>query len=212
MNRGLITFLLCLIGTTVVAQSDWHLKKDEEGIKVYTAETPNSNFKSIKVDCIINATVPQIIACLSDMSIQTEWVYNSKSAKLIKQIKENEFAFYSEVSVPWPGTNRDYIAHIVINQVSPTVTTIDSHSDPTLVPEKDGLVRIKKSTAHWELTTINKGSVRIVYTLAFDPAGAAPAWLINLFVTKGPLETFKKLKEEVKKPAYQNAHFDYIKE
>jgi len=212
MNKAIITFLLCLTGLAAMAQPEWHLKKDEDGIKVYTGETPNSNFKSIKVDCIINTTVPQIIACLCDMSIQTEWVYNSKSAKLVKKIKDNEFEFYSEVNVPWPGTNRDYIAHITIVQQSPQLTTIDSHSEPSAVPEKDGLVRVKKSTAHWELTPVNKQAVHIVYTLTFDPAGAVPAWLINLFLTKGPFETFKKLKEEVKKPAYQNVHFDYIKE
>ncbi len=212
MNKAVLTFLLCIMGIAAIAQPEWHLKKDEDGIKVYTGETPNSNFKSIKVDCIINATVPQIIACLCDMSIQTEWVYNSKSAKLVKKIKDNEFEFYSEVNVPWPGTNRDYIAHITIVQQSPQLTTIDSHSEPGAVPEKDGLVRVKKSTAHWELIPVNKQSVRILYTLTFDPAGAVPAWLTNLFLTKGPFETFKKLKEEVKRPAYQNAHFDYIKE
>ena len=212
MNKAVLTFLLCIMGIAAIAQPEWHLKKDEDGIKVYTGETPNSNFKSIKVDCIINATVPQIIACLCDMSIQTEWVYNSKSANLVKKIKDNEFEFYSEVNVPWPGTNRDYIAHITIVQQSPQLTTIDSHSEPGAVPEKDGLVRVKKSTAHWELIPVNKQSVRILYTLTFDPAGAVPAWLTNLFLTKGPFETFKKLKEEVKRPAYQNAHFDYIKE
>ena len=212
MNKVALTFLLCLMGMAAIAQPEWHLKKDEDGIKVYTGETPNSNFKSIKVDCIVNARVSQLIACLCDMSIQTEWVYNSKNAKLIKKIKDNEFAFYSEVNVPWPGTHRDYIAHITITQPTPKQTFIDSHSEPNLVPEKEGLVRVQKSTAHWELTPINSTSVRIVYTLAFDPAGAVPAWLINLFLTKGPFETFKQLKEEVKKPAYQNAHFDFIKE
>jgi hypothetical protein len=31
-----------------------------------------------------------------------------------------------------------------------------------------------------------------------DPAGSLPNWMVNLFITKGPYETFVKLREEVK--------------
>lgn len=192
------------------AQFKWQLKKDENGVKVYTSGTENSNFKSIKVECVLKATQSQLVAFLLDISRQHDWVYGTKTSQLLKIIRPNELIFYSEVSVPWPATNRDYIAHFTINQVSPLLLTIDSHAEPGLLPVKPGLVRVQKSIAHWEVTTI-AGGLQIVYTLQFDPGGSVPAWLINMFITKGPLQTFEKLKEKAVGPEYQNTRIDFIK-
>jgi hypothetical protein len=210
MRIMIMILFLSLVSTGVHAQFNWELKKDEDGIKVYTSSTANSNFKSIKVECTVKATQAQFVAFLLDITKQHEWVYNTKSTQLLKTVKPNELIFYSEVNVPWPCTNRDYIAHFVINQVSPQLLTIDSHAEPGFLPVKEGLVRVEKSVAHWEVATVS-GGLQIVYTLQFDPGGSVPAWLTNLFITKGPLQTFQKLKEEVSKPVYQNAHVDFIK-
>ena len=209
--RIMITILfLSLLSTGAHAQFKWDLKKDEDGIKVYTSSTANSNFKSIKIICTVKATQAQLVAFLLDLIKQHEWVYNTKSTQLLKTVQPNELIFYSEVSVPWPCTNRDYIAHFVITQVSPQLLTIDSHAEPWFIPAKAGLVRVEKSIAHWEVTAVS-GGLQIVYTLQFDPGGDIPAWLTNLFITKGPLQTFQKLREEISKPEYLNAHVDFIK-
>jgi len=212
MGKIMIAILFSLASTVLIAQTDWHLKRDENGIKVFTGDTPNSDFKSIKVECTVNTRLSQFVAFLLDISKQPDWVYGSKSTQLIKKIAPNEFIFYSEVSLPWPCNNRDYVAHFVINQVSPQLLTIDSHAEPDLLHEKDGIVRVKHSVAHWDVTTVNANQLQIVYTVQFDPGGAIPAWLTNMFVTKGPYETFDKLRKGVNDPAYQHTSIAFIKE
>jgi hypothetical protein len=204
--------MLCLLVTKASYAQDWQLKKDEDGIKVYTGRTPNSNFKSVKVECTVNAHLAQLIAFLLDVDKQHDWVYSNKTSRLVRKVSPAELIFYSEVSVPWPASNRDYISHINISQQTPTMTTIDAHTEPDLLPEVPGKVRVKSSHAHWEITTLSKFQQQIVYTVQFDPAGALPAWLVNMFVTRGPLETFQKLKKYVANPEYENASLDFIKE
>jgi hypothetical protein len=204
--------LLCVISACLYAGPEWRLRRDENGIKVYTANTENSNFKSVKVECIMNARLSQLIAYLFDVDKQHDWVYSAKNTRLLKKIGSNEMVFYSEVSVPWPCTNRDYIAHITVIQRSPALVTIDSHSEPDMLPPTPGKIRVRSSLAHWDVTPINSQSLKIVYTAQFDPAGAIPAWLINLFVTKGPYQTFQRLREEVAKPVNKNARVDFIKD
>ncbi len=206
------TILFVALSISAIAQPDWHLKRDEDGIKVFTADSDNSDFKCIKVECTVKATQSQLVALLIDISRQPAWVYGSRSAEIVKTVKSNEFIFHSEVEVPWPCADRDYVAHITINQPSPQLLVIESHSEPDMVPAKNGIVRVKKSSARWDVTPVSKDLLKIVYTVSFDPAGSVPAWLTNLFVTKGPFLTFKKLKENVALSAYQNAHFDFIKE
>lgn len=209
-NKIITVILLCFIHTCLYAQPDWKLKKDEDGIKIFTANTEQSNFKSVKVECTVNARLSQLIAFLMDVDKQHDWVYGNKFSQLIKKIEANEMIFYSEVSVPWPCTNRDYIAHITVNQKTQQIVTIDSHAEPDLLPQKEGKVRVRSSVAHWDVTAVSKDLLRIVYTVQFDPSGSVPAWLTNIFVTKCPLQTFQKLREEVSKPAYQDAHVDFI--
>jgi len=204
--------VMCLFTSVCFAQGDWQLKRDEDGIKVYTGKNPNSNFKSIKVECTINAHLSQLVAFLLDVDKQHEWVYANKNSRLLKKIGPNEIVFYSELDVPWPATNRDYISHITINQLSPQSLVIEAHTEPDLLPEKEGKVRVKTSNARWEVTSVSKEMQKIVYTVQFDPAGSLPAWLVNMFVTKGPFQTFQKLREGVSKEEYHNAYVDFIKE
>lgn len=212
MKFTFFTLLLCLCCAVSPAQGVWKLRRDEDGIKVFTTNTINSDFKSIKVECTVKATLPALIAFLMDIDKQHDWVYNTRSSQLLKQLAPNEVIFYAEVSVPWPGTNRDYVAHFTINQVSPSLTIIDSRAEPDLLPEKEGLIRVRRSVAHWQITTVSPDVQQIVYTVSFDPAGAIPAWLTNLFVTKGPFQTFQQLRAGVAAPAYRHAHVDFIKE
>ena len=204
------SILLMWTSFSATAQTQWHLKKEEDGIKVYTANTENSDFKSVRADFDVRATFSELVLFLMDVNKIHEWVYANKSARLVKTFRSNEFAFYAEVTAPWPCSNRDYVAHIVITQPSPKLIIIDSYSDPNLVPEKKGVVRVKKSSAHWEISAIGNGMLHIMYTVSFDPGGSVPAWLTNMFVTKGPLETFKELRKRVALPEYKEAHFDFI--
>lgn len=63
---------LSLLGLGVYAQQDWRLKKDEDGIKVFTACTDNSDFKTIKVECEVKARPSQVVALLMDIDKQHE--------------------------------------------------------------------------------------------------------------------------------------------
>jgi hypothetical protein len=203
-------FLVCLSFFECPAQ-DWKLKKENDQIKVYTAETPNSPFKSVRVECTVKGNFSRVIAVLYDVDHHKDWVFNTKYSKLLKKVADNELIYYSEVSAPWPSSNRDFIAHLRIVQPAPNKVVIASHAEPGFVPEKSGIVRIKSSAAAWTMTS-SGDNVKIDYIVQFDPAGSVPAWLINMFITKGPFETFQKLQGRMDMPAYQNAHYDFIKD
>jgi len=212
MKTIILLFLLFSVFQNTGNATEWTLKKENNNLKIYTATVANSDYKSVKVECTVTAKFTQVIAALFDIDRQHEWVYNDKESKLLKQVSENELIYYSEVSVPWPCTNRDFIAHLKVTQSSPAVVSIASHAEPDFLPQKDGIVRVKSSSAQWTLTAIGNNQVKIDYIMQFDPSGSVPAWLTNMFVTKGPFETFDKLQSRINLPAYQNVHYDFIKD
>jgi hypothetical protein len=188
------------------AQTDWKLATDKDGIKIYTSVMPDSKIKAIKVECTLDATPAQLTAIIMDVKTATDWVYHTKSAVVIKQVSPSELYYYSEVNLPWPAANRDFVAHLTVSQNPDTkVVTIQGPAVPGLVPAKTGVVRIDHSDGKWVIAPNGNDQVKVVYTIHVDPGGDLPSWLVNLFATEGPLHIFRSLKQELQKPAYKNA-------
>jgi hypothetical protein len=206
----LISALLLFKQLTVSAQSDWTLNTEKEGIKIYTSLVPDSKIKAVKVECEFNATASQFVALLLDVNTCPEWVYHTKSCTLIKRVSPAELYYYSEISLPWPAQNRDFVAHLKVSQNTDKVIVIDGPAVSGFVPVKDGIVRIDHSKSKWVITPIADNKIRVEYTLHVDPGGLVPAWMVNTFATEGPMHIFKKLKLQLQKPAYKNATLPFI--
>ncbi|HEY8927713.1 MAG TPA: START domain-containing protein [Mucilaginibacter sp.] len=206
MWRAIITLFLSLAVSAAFAQTEWKLKNEKDGIKVYMASVPDSKFKAIKVECELNASAPQLVKVLMDIKAAPEWVDHTKSATLVKQISPSELYYYCEVNIPWPAKNRDFVAHLVVKQDPQTkVITVDGPAVPGFVPVKNGIVRISSSKGFWVITPVGENRVKVKYTLQVDPGGNIPAWLVNMLAADSPMKSFEALIIQLKKPVYQDA-------
>ena len=180
-------------------QYDWKLSKEKDGIKVFQSETKNSNYKCIKVECILEGNYDKLIAVLNNVSHHKDWVYNNKTSSIIKQLSPYEFYYYTEAHLPWPMSNRDAVVHLTMYRDSLNrFLKITSLGVPNYIPEKSGKVRVPKSNVNWYVTMPTAKTISIVYTFEAEPGGSVPAWLANAFADKGPYESFKKLSEILK--------------
>ena len=212
MCRRFILFtIFVLFFSTGYAQDTWKLSTEKDGVRVFTKSILTSKIKALKIETVLNASASQLVAVIMDVEKGKEWVYSTKSCVLLKQVSPSELYYYSEVLLPWPAQNRDFIAHITVSQnLSNKVVTVDAPCVTGYVPEKANIVRIQKSLGKWIITPLSKNQVKIEYTLAVDPAGTIPAWLVNLVASQGPLETFKQLKTQLQKDEYKNKSLSYI--
>jgi hypothetical protein len=214
MFKKLLLPLLLVIFLTefAFAQSDWKLKSDVEGIKVYSKDVSGSKYKMLRIECNFESTLSQMVAALLDLKTRTEWIYHTKTIRLVKQVSPTDLYYYSEISLPWPAQNRDFVAHLVTRQNENTkVVTMDGPVTTGLVPPKEGVVRIKSSISEWTIYPVNKNEVKVQYLIFADPGGMIPAWLTNMFSSEGPTQSFKKLKLQLKKPEYKTAILPFIK-
>ncbi|MFD2874101.1 START domain-containing protein [Mucilaginibacter ximonensis] len=198
-------FALTFTANMALAQSNWTFKTQSGDIKVYVDKESPMKVKPIKVESTFSATPVQLAAILLDIKNYPDWAYKIKSAAVVKQVSATDLYYYAIVDMPWPAQNRDFAAHISVTQDPATkVITVDAPSIADLVPQKEDLVRVKKSTGKWILTPDGAHQTKVTYYLTLEPDGGAPAWIINIFVSDGPMQSFKKLKEQVQKPAYRN--------
>ncbi|MCW3123667.1 MAG: lipid-binding domain protein [Flavipsychrobacter sp.] len=212
MKRMIIFLAACAVTGTLHA-TEWELKKDKDGIKVYTGTVSNSNLKAVRAVFTLNASMSQLTALLLDTKAHEQWVYNTKTSYTVKKVSANNLVYYSEVSMPWPLANRDVVVEMAITQQPVTkVLYVTANTAPGSVPVSKDKVRVPLSKVSWVVTPIGKNKLSVEYVAEADPGGEVPAWLVNSFTTKGPFETFKKLKELVTAPAYRDVHFDFVKD
>lgn len=198
--------LLCLLSMNAWAQPDWKLNTNKEGIKVYTSLSEKSAFKAIKTIGNVESSMSRLAMVLMDVSNTEEWVYGAKNPKLLKQFTPTDLIYYAEAALPWPMSHRDFIIRITMTQDPVTkVVSMVTENLPKYIAEKKGIVRIQRSTGIWKLTPVEKGVIKVEYTLQVDPGGLLPAWLVNLFAATGPFQSLKGLRQEVKLPKYQQA-------
>ena len=195
------------------SQKDWTLKTEKNGIKVYTKSFENSPFKAIKTVCTIDASLTKTTAVLLDIKNTGDWVYSTKSAVVLNQISPTELIYYSEINVPWPASNRDFIVRLKVTQDAKTkAVTLLADNLPNHLPTYKNIVRIPQSYSKWVIEPVNANQVKVEYVLQVDPGGSVPAWLINMFATRGPLESFVGLRSQVKKEKYHNVSLPFIRD
>ncbi|WP_031528150.1 START domain-containing protein [Dyadobacter crusticola] len=197
----LFAFIFWLI-QPASAEESWKFVTEKDGIKVYSKEVAGSRIKALQVHCRINAPIAEIVSLLMDVDAATDWVSHTKSCKLVRRVSPSELYYYSEISLPWPLENRDFVARISVSQNPATgIVTVDAPAVSGFVPIKKGIVRISKSTGVWVLTPVSTGQTQVQYTLQLDPGGAIPAWLVNSLSAQGPIDSFMNMKKRLAKSA-----------
>ena len=177
-----------------VAQDSWQLKKDRNGIRIYTRDYPNSKFKEYKAVMTVNTTLTIAKDLIEDASRLKEWNYKTSKSRMIKRIDENHYILYLYNDMPWPVLNRDHVSNVRITY--PTKKSVLISIDPynNGLPDTADVVRITYFKGFWLLEKTLEG-ISITHQLFGDPEGSVPAWLVNSQLIKSPYTSFRNLKK-----------------
>ena len=175
--------------------TDWKLVKNEQNIRVYTADMESSSFKKIKVEAVVEGKWENIVPAFQDISNYDAWVFATERAHLIRKTNGRRVLYYIETDLPWPAKNRDTAIRMRISTSEDGTIRIDTEARPNAVATTDGHVRVEHFNGKWIFRKAGKGKIGITYYLDLDPGGNLPPWIVNMFVAKGPFETISKLSE-----------------
>jgi START domain len=197
----------------LAAQKSWELKKDQEGIKVFSKPSDNSRFNELKVEMTLPAKLSSIAALVLDIDNYPNWSFNTEKSYVLKKISPSELYFYTLIHSPWPASNRDLAVHLRLTQDETSkVLSIRAECVPNYIPPKKDIIRVPLSIEQWTVTPLPGDKARIEYELKLDPGASVPPWLINLFSTKGPYETFTHLRQQIQKDQYRSAVISFIRD
>ena len=197
IKRITIVILIFVCGNSIAfAQTtEWTLRKNEDGIQVYTRNHPGSNILEFKAVTTLNSKIDKVKKVVTNVNGGIYWMERIIASKLLKtDSKGNMYAYY-EMDVPWPLENRDIVVFQKIKRQTPDNLLITISSIPEYYPEQENITRIKIAKGHWELIKLQDNKTKIIYTFYSDPGGNIPAWIVNLFIVDSPYKTMKNLKQ-----------------
>jgi START domain len=199
--------------TSSVKEDEWVLKKQGNGVFVYSRGVDSSEIRELRAVTQIKTSLASIIALLLDRKSYPQWVYKCAKSGVIKEVNDVESICYQNVVAPWPLDNRDIVLNVKVKQDPVTkVVYLYSNSQPDYIGPVDNHVRVIEFKASWKLTPLKGGIVNCEYQLLFNPGGNVPVWLVNVAAIDGPYETTNNMKQFVMKEKYQKAHYSFITE
>jgi len=190
---------------------NWMLKKNENGITVYTRTVAGSDLKEVRVVNRVKSSLSGMVALLLDSKNYSDWMVGCKEARILKVMSDHEFYNYQVTDLPWPLSDRDVVADFKVEQDASTkIVSFTKTAMPLLIPESNGLVRVQYLHAKYLLKPLSSDSVLVEMELQLDPGGSIPAWLINANIVAAP---YKSTEQMIKRlPAYQSASYSFITE
>lgn len=189
-------FLLFVAAAFGPEKRVWTLKKDKEGIKVYTRPPLKGTLKDAKAECLVNdCSMEKAIALANDIENYTTWMYGVIESSLIT--KEDEIQHvYVVIDVPWPFQDRDLVVRIAPHELENGDIGIDIDGIADYIDEKKGRVRIPELRGYWVLSK-KKQDLMVSYEASASPGGWIPDWIANLAVTDLPYESLVKMREQL---------------
>jgi len=188
-------FLWPVMGMT---QTHCELKKEKDNIKIYGCPVEGSDLNDIRVEFEANSTIEKYIPIALDVTHYHEWRYREFNHRLLKTISNIELIYYAQVSAPFPLSDRDLVLHMKFNRDSISkVLTVTIESIPDYIPQVEGMVRVPSSLSTMTLTPLGEARLKVTCMVRINPGGNVPAWVINMFSTQGPYETFNSLREKM---------------
>ena len=72
---------------------------------------------------------------------------------------------------------------------------VDMDSEEGIIPEKEGVQRIKTFHGSWELDQINDQQTRVIFVARTDEGPAFPRWIQDPVVRKAFMSNLRKLQQ-----------------
>lgn len=205
-----IIILLSLLTFSSYGQTEWELEKDEDGIEAYTRSREGIKFKEYKVITEMNTSLSQILAVFQDFEVHTEIFPGTEDIKV--HVNEPErYVSYIKFDIPFPARDRDAIFdnHLSYDAGKKTLR-IETECLADEYPTNSKLIQIEFCEGFWEFVDMGNGKVSVMNQMIVDPAGFAPAFIVNSKTVKDPIKTLQNLREKVKEPKYQGHSFSLL--
>jgi len=193
--------VLILLFFHPISDSEWDLKKEKDGIQIYTRSIEGSSFNEFKgITVIQNSSLTDVLDVILDVKNYESLFPDCKNPKVLKQDGKWYDVHYVLTKGPFPVKDRDSVfEQITVIDKNEKHALVTLNPLPDYIPEKEDVVRVKNGSGFWDLEEDANNNVNVIYQFHGEPGGDVPAWLANSFVVTHPFKTLENLKKRLKR-------------
>lgn len=194
------TIAILLFAAFVIPEfeAQWTLKKDKNGVQIYTRPVEGSPLKEFKGLVNIRTTAEAAKTLLLDLPSYTEWSHNCIKSSVLKINNENDIIGITLTDAPWPVQDREAIVRTQVVEKNGSIY-LNMTATPDFVKPTSGVMRVPKMTGFWKITPNGDDTVQVVQQVHASPGGRIPDWLANSAVVDTPYNTLLNMKRRLEK-------------
>jgi hypothetical protein len=180
----------------VLAQNEWKLAKEENGVKVFVRDHIHSNRKEFKAFTEFhNVTLNQLFMLFKNTHLAPQWSYAITYAEKLDSISPTEKIVYFQSELPFPLADRDIVLSQKLYWKNENEFVCEAKSIPAYRLKNKKFVRVSDSNTIWTFKKADAKSVWVSYEFYTDPQVPLPASFIKIFMVRTPLLVFEKFKK-----------------
>jgi len=191
----IIVFIFLGFTPDLSAQS-WNCVKEEDGIKLFTRKEASNTIKSYKGVMDVHSTMDKVRDLLGNVKNNDWWDKDLRQIKILVFEKDKYFQYYLVYHVPWPFTDRDLCLESKMTTDSLTGEIVILNTPlANIIPEKHGLIRIKKYMQKWTAQPLKNGIIHLTLEGYLDPAGDIPDWVYNMMINESSIKVMRRVQK-----------------
>lgn len=197
-----------------VAETEWELKRDRDGIQIYTAEITGSAHNAVRAETIVEGVrLSALVAVIEDAEACAEWADRCAESYIVERPSTTEAIIYTHNDLPFPVSDRDVTARATWSQNPQTLEVmLESMAISGVMDEVRGRVRLTQATVYWQFVPLGENRVQIINRAHINPGSALPGWVTNMLLVDTPFETLEGMVDFVKRPEYRDAEIEFVTE
>ncbi len=216
LNRWIFAAVLVLASPLVATafaadEAAWELKRDKDGITVYTRPVEGSSYRAVQAVMTVATTPSAAVALIFDTDACPQWADLCKESRVFEEVSETEMFVYTLNDIPWPVSDRDATTHVVWeHSESDGTVTMTATVVSDKLPEEPRTVRLSEGTTNWIFRPLPDGQLEITSRAHIEPGGAIPGWLSNRLLVDSPFTTMEGMREQLLSGRYDDVEIAFI--
>jgi uncharacterized membrane protein len=192
--------MLLLIPAVLHAKSgdNWTLRKEKNGIQVYTKKRAKSNIYMYRVKTKIDAPVQKVYEQVIDFRENLKYMELVDSLSFLNHREDISYINYMSFDMPWPVTNREMVMEMDVHRHKDSIHLV-SNDLPGYVEQNKNYIQVEDFNEEWFIKyDENEKVTHITIQGWVNPGGDIPAWIVNLFSVRTPFRFISGILSEVK--------------
>jgi hypothetical protein len=206
MKNIITAFIVPMLMSTVLfgqqnepeVHEEWRLRKDEDGVQVYTRWIDASGTRKarqMRIEMTTEGNPEDVIAVIRSDRDASKWVYRAKQYYIFDIEDDQTWHTYTEMGVPWPFNNRDLVLKNQLEwSTDRSLAQIKLVGVPKHMPEVNSIQRIQHFDGLWHIERIAPDRVRVRYEIFTKSEPVLPRWIIDPIVEQGFWDTLRGMR------------------